>query len=88
MLDLGTQPWGSRHGIEAVFYNETERPLIIKAVRTTCGCTGIEASEFEGREVRARTHVPISAVLEIGNNLGEVYATDYNAGLEIIEYLG
>lgn len=75
MLDLGTQPWGSRHGIEAVFYNETERPLIIKAVRTTCGCTGIEASEFEGREVRARTHVPISAVLEIGNNLGEVVST-------------
>lgn len=75
MLDLGPQPWASQHGIEAVFYNQTSRPLIINAIRTSCACTGIDTAAYEGREVPAYSHVSISAVLEIGDNLGEIVGT-------------
>lgn len=69
-IDLGRHPWYASVPFTVTLVNGTGASIVISAVKSSCGCTEIDATAYQGRKVEAGQRVDISGVLEVGARLG------------------
>ncbi|MBU0638267.1 MAG: DUF1573 domain-containing protein [Planctomycetes bacterium] len=70
-MDLGRQPWHSEIPFTATFANQTAQAVTIAAVRSPCGCMGLDRVAYTNRLVEPGTTMELDGVLEVGGRLGE-----------------
>lgn len=69
--ELGEQLWGQVLDIPLLFVNESEIPIEVHAIKSSCGCTIIDTDAYLGTVVRPGESLQIDARLDTETNPGE-----------------
>lgn len=69
-VDLGKQPWFASVPFETAFVNAGPEPVTIATVKTSCGCTTIDARVFVDRTVARGAQVPVRGEVHLNGQLG------------------
>ena len=70
-IDLGRQPWYTSVPFTAKFVNRRDEAAIIAAVKSACGCTGIDAKRYVGRTVEPGESLELAGELSTRHALGQ-----------------
>lgn len=70
-LDLGDVTWHSEVPFEMSFRNDGKAPVALAALKSSCGCTVIDSSQYAGRVVKPGEQIAIRGELSTGAGLGK-----------------
>jgi hypothetical protein len=76
-VDLGKIPGSVVKEVEFPFTNEGKRDLIIRHIRSTCGCTAIKPGDIEGKNIKPGESGSIKASFNSGAYKGKVTKAIY-----------
>jgi hypothetical protein len=71
-IDLGKIPGSITKEVVFSFRNEGKRDLIIRHIRSTCGCTAIQTGDIEGKNIKPGESGMIKASFNSGTYKGKV----------------
>jgi len=70
IVDLGDCDWNTTVPFEARFVNPGRERVVIAAVKTSCGCTGVDPASYAGMSVEAGDSLVIKGNMEVGAKPG------------------
>jgi len=76
-VDLGKIPGSVVKEVEFPFTNAGKRDLIIRHIRSTCGCTAIRPGDLEGKNIKPGESGSVKASFNSGTYKGKVTKTIY-----------
>ena len=71
-VDLGEQIWGQEVPFELKFVNNSEAPLTVGTLSSSCGCILFDAEALAGARVSPGESLPVSGVLHAGRKPGKL----------------
>lgn len=69
-VPLGRLPWHSSVPFVGRFVNNRAEAAIVAAIRSSCGCTGIESKDYVGKVIEPGQSLDVSGTIDVGERLG------------------